>query len=130
MHNIEPHVNSVMRNPAFCLWENKDVDQLTAQLISAFVFATWIVQFLFFLNPKFQASSLLQLLYRPVCVGSGQKSRRPVFSCRGPCISTSISTTGTCISYITKIHLTKRKAVFMLPVVTKSYIHSYCFTKI
>ena len=32
--------------------------QVTAKLISAFVFATRIVQFLFFLNPKFQASSL------------------------------------------------------------------------
>ena len=31
---------------------------LTAKLISAFVFATRIVQSLFFLNPKFQASSL------------------------------------------------------------------------
>ena len=30
---------------------------VTAQLISAFVFAEGIVQFLFFLNPKFQASS-------------------------------------------------------------------------
>ena len=30
-----------------------------AQLISAFVFVTGIVQSLFFLNPKFQASSLL-----------------------------------------------------------------------
>ena len=33
---------------------------VTAQLISAFVFATWIVQHLYFLNPKFQASSHLQ----------------------------------------------------------------------
>ena len=32
---------------------------VSAKLISAFVFATRIVQFLFFLNPKFQASSLL-----------------------------------------------------------------------
>ena len=42
--------------PDFCLWENKGADYLcstklstngpvTAQLISAFVFATWIVQF-------------------------------------------------------------------------------------
>ena len=31
----------------------------SAQLISAFVFATLIVQFLFFLNPKFQSSSHL-----------------------------------------------------------------------
>ena len=33
---------------------------VTAKLISAFVFATWIVQYLFFLNTKFQASSHLQ----------------------------------------------------------------------
>ena len=32
---------------------------VTAKLISAFVFATRVVQFLFFLNPKFQASSHL-----------------------------------------------------------------------
>ena len=33
---------------------------VTAQLISAFVFATWIVQYLFFLNPKFPVSSHIQ----------------------------------------------------------------------
>ena len=32
---------------------------VTAQLIRVFIFATQIVQFLFFLNPKFQASNLL-----------------------------------------------------------------------
>ena len=42
---------------------------VTAKLISAFVFATRIVQFLFYLNPKFQASSSFLCLYRPVCVG-------------------------------------------------------------
>ena len=41
---------------------------VTAKLISAFVFATRIVQFLFYLNPKFQASSSFLLLCRPVCV--------------------------------------------------------------
>ena len=46
---------------------------ITAKLISAFVFATWIVHFLFFLNPKFQGSSLLLLLHRPVCVGPVRK---------------------------------------------------------
>ena len=40
---------------------------VTAKLISAFVFATRIVHSLFFLNPKFQASSMLLCLYRPVC---------------------------------------------------------------
>ena len=45
---------------------------VTAQLISAFVFPIWIVQFLFFLNPKFQASSDLLSLHSPVCVGTGR----------------------------------------------------------
>ena len=36
---------------------------VTAQLISVFVFATHIVHFLFFLNPKIQACSLLLRLY-------------------------------------------------------------------
>ena len=33
---------------------------VTGKLISAFVFATWIAQYLFYLNPKFQASSHIQ----------------------------------------------------------------------
>ena len=41
---------------------------VTAKLISAFVFTTRIVQFLFFLNPKFQASSHFLRQHRPVCV--------------------------------------------------------------
>ena len=43
--------------------------EVTAKLISAFVFTTWIVQFLFYLNPKFQASCCFLCLNRPVCVG-------------------------------------------------------------
>ena len=46
---------------------------VTAKLISAFVFATRIVQFLLYLNPKFQASSSFLCLYRPVCVGPVRK---------------------------------------------------------
>ena len=42
-------------------------------LISTFVFSTRIVQFLFYLNPKFQASSLLLCLYGLVCVGPVRK---------------------------------------------------------
>ena len=59
-------MSRVMRKPTFCICENKDADQLrgsfavTAKLISAFVFATWIVQSLYFLNTKFRASNLLQ----------------------------------------------------------------------
>ena len=58
-----------MGKPTICIGENKDADQL----ISSIVFATQIVQFLFFLNPKFQASSCLLWLYSPVCVGPVRK---------------------------------------------------------
>ena len=51
---------------------------VTVQLISAFVFATTIVHPLNFLNPKFQASNHLLLLYSPICVGPGQKHQRQV----------------------------------------------------
>ena len=61
-----------MRKPAFCICENKDADQLR-KLRSAFVFATWIVWSLFYLNPKFQFSSHLLWLYCPVCGGPGRK---------------------------------------------------------
>ena len=77
------YLSSVVRKPAFFICENKDADQLTAKLISTFVFATRIVQSLYFLNPKFQASSHLVWLYSLVCVGPGRKPRRPVFSQRG-----------------------------------------------
>ena len=61
----------------------RSASRLPAKLISAFVFATRIVQSLYFLSTKFQASSHLLWLYSPVCVGSGRKPRRPVFSERG-----------------------------------------------
>ena len=66
------HMSLIMRKPAFCICENKDADQLTAMLISTFVFATLLVQFLYFLNTKFQASSHLLWLYSLVCVGPGR----------------------------------------------------------
>ena len=46
---------------------------VTAKLISAFVFATQIVQFLFYLNPEFQDSSSFLCMYSPVCVGPVRK---------------------------------------------------------
>ena len=61
---------------------------VTAQLISVFVFDTRIVQSIYFLNPKFRASSHFQWLYSPLCVWPGQKPRRPVFSQRGSYIRT------------------------------------------
>ena len=53
----------------FCICENKDRDQLggSPQLICAFVFARYIVQCLYLLNPKFQASiNHILWLYGPV----------------------------------------------------------------
>ena len=69
----------VVRKPDFCIimHKKKDADQITA-----FVFTIRIVQSLYFLNPKLQASSHLLWLYSPVCVGTGRKPRRPVFSQR------------------------------------------------
>ena len=65
---------------------------VTAKLVSAFVFATHIVQPLYFLYTKFQASSYLVWLYSLVCVGPGRKPRRPVFSQRGSlcCLITQV----------------------------------------
>ena len=64
-----------MRKPTICICENKDADQLRGnrEMISAFVFATQIVQSLYFLNLKFQASSHLLQLDSLVYVGPGRK---------------------------------------------------------
>ena len=53
------HKSGLMGKPTIC--------------IGAFVFATRIVQFLFYLNPKFQASSSFLRQYRSVCVGPVRK---------------------------------------------------------
>ena len=53
---------------------------VTVQQISAFIFATSIVQSLYFISLKFQYSSHLLWLYSPVCVVPGQKSQRQIFS--------------------------------------------------
>ena len=80
--NSLSHMSRLVGKPTICIGGNKDADQLrgnreadlvTAKLISAFVFATRIVQFLFYLNPKFQASSSFLCLYRSVCVGPVRK---------------------------------------------------------
>ena len=52
---------------------------VTAKLISAFVFATWIVQSLSFLNPKFQVPSHLLWLRSPVCVGTWSETPKTGF---------------------------------------------------
>ena len=56
--------NEVMRKPVFAYAKTKAQISfaVTAKLISTFVFATRIVQFLFFLNPKFPAASHLRFV--------------------------------------------------------------------
>ena len=80
------YLSLVVRKPAFCICENKDADQLHSNCC-AFVFAIRIVPSLYFLNPKFQASSHLVWLHSPVCVEPGRKLRRPIFSERGSFVS-------------------------------------------
>ena len=84
---LDTHIDlsRVVRKLAFCICESKDAISfaVTAKLISAFVFAIRIVQSLYYINPKFQASSNLLWPYSLVCVGPGRKPRRPVFSQRG-----------------------------------------------
>ena len=60
----------VMRKLAFCICENKDADQLcdNHEADQRFVFATRIVQSLYFIYPKFQSSSRRVRLYSPICV--------------------------------------------------------------
>ena len=62
-----PHrkTNNLHRRKQRC----RSASRFSAKLISAFVYATRIVQFLLYLTPKFQASSHLLYLYSPVCVG-------------------------------------------------------------
>ena len=66
-----------MGKPTICIGENKDADQLRgnreADQRLSFRYSDSTVQFLFYLNPKFQASSSFLCLYRPVCVGPVQK---------------------------------------------------------
>ena len=83
--SIEIYMSRVVRKPALCICENKAWINfgVTAKLISVFVFAIWIVQYLRFLNSNFQDSSHLLWLYSQVCVRAGLKPPRPVFSQRG-----------------------------------------------
>ena len=64
-----------MRKPAFCKCENIAADQLRGnrEADQRLFFAIRIVQSLYYLNPKFQASIHLLWLYRPVSRGTGKK---------------------------------------------------------
>ena len=55
------------------LHRRKQRRRSASQKLISLVFATRIVQFLFYLNLKFQASSSFLCLYRSVCVGTVRK---------------------------------------------------------
>ena len=59
-----------MRNSTFCMHENKGTDH-----DHTFVFTIWIVEFkfIYFIYPKFLASTHFLCLYSLVCVGPGRK---------------------------------------------------------
>ena len=76
-----------MGKPTICIGENKGADQLRSNCEAdqrlCFRYSDTVVQFLFYLDPKFQGSSLFLRLYRLVCVGPGQKPKLFVFSRTG-----------------------------------------------
>ena len=80
-------LSHVMRKPALCICENKGAYQLPSNCAAD---QRLLKQSLFFLNPKFQASSHLMCLYSPVCVGPVRKPRRQVFLRRGSFITRHI----------------------------------------
>ena len=81
-HFWQPDYHLVKRVYEQCHHEKTKVTMLCVQLISHFIFTTYIVhvQPLYFLNPLFQASRHLLWLYRQVCVESVRKPQRQVFS--------------------------------------------------
>ena len=86
---ILQYMSLVMRKPAFCICENKDADQLRGnpEADQRLCFRYTDRQSLYFLNLKFQESRHILWMYSLVCVGLGQKPRRPVFSQRGSYLS-------------------------------------------
>ena len=76
------HLTCILRKPAFAYAKTKALIScaVTAQLISAFVFAVLKVQTLFFLKNEISSSRHLLCLYSLVCVGLGRKLQRLVFS--------------------------------------------------
>ena len=62
-------MSRLMGKPTICICENKGADQLRGnrEADQRLCFRYWIVQFLLYLTPKFQASSLLLCLYSSLC---------------------------------------------------------------
>ena len=87
------NMSLVMRKPTFCICEYKDADQLrsncAADLRLCFRYTDSTIPLL--PKSKIKASSYLLWLQSLVCVGPGQKPRRPVFSQRGSYFMTNLN---------------------------------------
>ena len=70
IQNLERNMSRLMRKQTICICETKGADQfaVTAKPIIVLVFVTRIVQFLYFLNLKFTASSYRLCLHSSVCI--------------------------------------------------------------
>ena len=75
------YMSIVVRKQAFCMCKIKDPDQFCGswQADQHLYFRSRILKSLYFLNPKFQASTSLLWLYSPVCVGH-VKNPKDLFS--------------------------------------------------
>ena len=71
----EKYNSRLMGKPTICIGENKDADQLQGnrEADQRLCFRYSDSKSLFYLNPKFQASSSFLCLYRLVCVGPVRK---------------------------------------------------------
>ena len=87
---------------------------VTAQLISAFVFAARIVLFFIHLYSKLQASSHLLILYRLVCVRPGWKPLRLVLLHCGSYESVLTCSIGIIIFWFHYLSNSLRKTVFLV----------------
>ena len=75
-----------MRKPAFCICKEEVADQLCGnRAADQRLCFPYIVQCLYFLNPKFQASNYLLWLYNPVCVKPGRKPQTCFLKMRLTC---------------------------------------------
>ena len=81
-----------MRKSAFCICENREADQLHGNGESDQRLCFRYTDSTIPLLPKSEISIHFMWLYSPVCVGSGRKPRRPVFSQRGSLNAQGIST--------------------------------------
>ena len=74
IHNVG-HLSHLVGKPTICICENKDADQLRGnrEADQRLCFRYTDSTLLYFLNPKFQASSLLLCFYSLVCVGPVRK---------------------------------------------------------